>query len=353
MVLIIGHHFALFGELDYYSDLTLNTVWLQFLQMGGKIGVNLFVLISGYFMITAEKLRISKVLKFWGQVIFYSVLFYIVMQLYRLFVVHNFEFSFSELLHRVFPIIFNQWWFASTYFALLLLSPFINVLLRKLDKLAYLKLLIIMFVMWSVITTCFWTDYQMSDLSWFVFIYALSGYIRLYGKTIVNKKNLFWITFACYFVSFGVYTSLGMIRDYVPFISNYSNSDLHLIVFRMNEVPIFIVSLLAFILLKNTTIKQSRVINTIASATFGVYLFHEDNYIRQMLTNHVYGRLGIDNHWLIPYSIIAVSVIFLACMCADLIRQYLIEKPCLKHLNGFGDKFERSIDRSVAKLSER
>lgn len=40
-------------------------------RWGGKIGVNVFVLISGYFLIIAPKIKISKVIKLWLQIAFY------------------------------------------------------------------------------------------------------------------------------------------------------------------------------------------------------------------------------------------------------------------------------------------
>ena len=44
-----------------------NKLWLQFLQLSGKIGVDVFVIISGYFLISSKKIKLVKVLKFWSQ----------------------------------------------------------------------------------------------------------------------------------------------------------------------------------------------------------------------------------------------------------------------------------------------
>ena len=50
MIMIVFHHFAIFSESKFDINLiTLNRLWNQFIRMGGKIGVNIFVLISGYF----------------------------------------------------------------------------------------------------------------------------------------------------------------------------------------------------------------------------------------------------------------------------------------------------------------
>ena len=48
MILIIAHHFALFGAFGFSETaVSINKLWIQFIQIGGKIGVNIFILISG------------------------------------------------------------------------------------------------------------------------------------------------------------------------------------------------------------------------------------------------------------------------------------------------------------------
>lgn len=78
MVMIVGHYFAVHGwEGGFpYQSISVNRLWVQFIQMGGKIGVNVFVLISGYFLIIAPKIKISKVIKLWLQIAFYSLILF-------------------------------------------------------------------------------------------------------------------------------------------------------------------------------------------------------------------------------------------------------------------------------------
>ncbi|WP_189244288.1 acyltransferase family protein [Streptococcus macedonicus] len=64
MLLIVSHHFSVHGSFESLDSITMfNKVWLQFIQLGGKIGVNIFVIISGYFLIQSSKNKLSKVLK--------------------------------------------------------------------------------------------------------------------------------------------------------------------------------------------------------------------------------------------------------------------------------------------------
>ena len=52
MLLIVAHHFVVHGKFDLTASFSKNIFFLQSLSMFGKLGVNLFVLISGYFSCT-------------------------------------------------------------------------------------------------------------------------------------------------------------------------------------------------------------------------------------------------------------------------------------------------------------
>ena len=77
MLMIIAHHFSVHGNFDLRNMLVGNNIWLQFLATGGKIGVNIFVMISGYFLISSKNIETKKVLKLLAQILFYSVIIFI------------------------------------------------------------------------------------------------------------------------------------------------------------------------------------------------------------------------------------------------------------------------------------
>ena len=72
IIFILFHHF--FYEnviLDYTSSITINQFISQVLYSLGKIGVNIFILITGYFCINSN-FKLKKILTIWLQTIFYS-----------------------------------------------------------------------------------------------------------------------------------------------------------------------------------------------------------------------------------------------------------------------------------------
>ena len=56
MVLIVIHHFSVHG--GYFTEtqgtLPFNATLIDLFAMGGRLGVNIFVLISGYFLINSK-----------------------------------------------------------------------------------------------------------------------------------------------------------------------------------------------------------------------------------------------------------------------------------------------------------
>ncbi len=78
IVLIIAHHVAVHadwgnGGVFFPENLTANAVILQSLLPFGKIGVNLFVFVSGYFLIRSERSTWPKIVRIWTEMFFYSV----------------------------------------------------------------------------------------------------------------------------------------------------------------------------------------------------------------------------------------------------------------------------------------
>ena len=197
--MIAFHHFAVHGGFDWQSTgATIPHLWYNFILMGGKIGVDVFVLISGYFLINSNGsiFDFKRILKFWGQVVFYSVGIYIVSCAFGVS-----GFRIKPFIKAFFPITFSSWWFASTYFVLYIVHPFLNKLLHEIDQKLYQSLLVMLVILWSVIPTFTTSSYQGNSLLWFITLYAIAGYARLYG---FNSK----LTSKHYFVLWAIFSIL-------------------------------------------------------------------------------------------------------------------------------------------------
>lgn len=135
ILLIVISHYSVHNVTNVKElSFGINKILLQMMTLG-NIGSELFMLITGYYLINSSKVKLSKLLKLWLQIIFYSVGVYI------LFVLLNLEpFSYTTFIKSFFPITFEEYWFASVYFIIYLFHPYINVMINNLNKNLLIKI---------------------------------------------------------------------------------------------------------------------------------------------------------------------------------------------------------------------
>lgn len=330
MVMIMFHHFAYHGNFEWnYNEITIPHLWYNFILMGGKVGVNIFVLISGFFLIenTERLFQPKKLLKFWGQVVFYSITTYflsIVLQ------INNFDIK--QIIKICFPITYPGWWFASTYFMLYLIHPFLNKLLHDLNKNVYQYLILLLVLCWSIIPTLTTQLFESNSLLWFITLYVIAGYAKIYGFNERLKSKhyffLFLIVLVCSYLISVSFLVLGTKRNELA---------VHAIDFLgMERFPILLMALFLFMTFAKLKIKYNKWINVIASATFGVYLIHDSSYIRYYIWWNIFKiNQYQESLFLIPYSILVVFIIYVLCTGIEMVRKVLLERPYIIFVNKY------------------
>lgn len=129
---IIGHHFVVnsgLPQLFSFDNITFNMVFLQVFGMWGKTAINVFTLITGYFMVKSD-LTLKKFLKLYLPIKFWSFLFTFI------FAITGYTiFSFKDIWKIIFSMIYEaDVYYAGTLIVMMLLIPFMNVLARALSK---------------------------------------------------------------------------------------------------------------------------------------------------------------------------------------------------------------------------
>ena len=99
-------------------------------------------------------------------------------------------------------------------------------------------------------------------------------------------------------------------------------------------------------LFEKTRINYSRFINSIASATFEVYLIHDNWMVRSFLWQRLFNNARYqDTIMIIPYSVIVVLVVYVACTIIDLIRQKVFEKPYMFVVNKYSKSWVKPFEK--------
>ena len=340
IIFIVADHFSGYGDFSYdIADFSLNRFYIQFLEFGGKLGVCIFVLISGYFLVNSEKVKISKVIKLWLQILSYSITFYL------LFVIFGKEtFSIKELIKSMLPITGSYWWFATTYFVLYLISPFLNILLHSLDKKTYQKMLLINTILWCLLPTFTGRFLERSYLIPFIYLYSIAGYIKIWKDDIkINWKKCFLMAGVIVLLTYSSVVTFDILGTKINYFYIHATQ-----FYGMEKLTTILTALFLFLAFKNINInkKFNKFINTIASATFGVYLIHENRLVRKFLwLNILHISKFATSNLLIPYSIFAIFLVFVVCTMIELIRIYLIEKNYMKLVNKLSPIIESKIEK--------
>ena len=338
MIMIMFHHFAYHGNFEWnFNEVTLPHLWYDFILMGGKVGVDIFVLISGYFLIeNTEKLfQPKKLLKFWGQVVFYSIMTYLLSVMLRL----N-AFEIKQLIKVCLPITYPGWWFASTYFMLYLIHPFLNKLLHGLSKTEYQYLILMMVLCWSIIPTATTQLFESNSLLWFVTLYGIAVYVNLYGgNQKLQSKHYFSLYFMVLIITYTVSTTFLFLGTKKEEWSTHAID-----FFEIERLPILLMAITLFMGFVTLKMNYHKWINMIASATFGVYLIHDSSYIRYYLWTNIFKiNQYQDSTFLILYSILVVFILYVSCTMIDLIRKKLVEKPYMLFVNHYTYYFLKSF----------
>ena len=326
MIMILFHHLACHSSF-VFDGLSIGRLWINLISIGGKIGVSLFILITGYFMIEKEKLKVSKLVKLWLELLFYDLLIYFIFVIFKLT-----SFNIKDLIFRFMPITNREWWFASTYFVLILFTPLINVMLDRISKETYKKYLIIGFICFSIIPTFINRGFESNNLIWFIYIYSVGAYIRLYENDFKYRSG------ECILCSLILLILTYILKTCLDISSINILNAFSLRLYDLKSFALFAISLFMFIGFKNMNIKDNDYINIIAKATFGVYLIHDNNFVRPYLWNFINAPKYTNSVFIIIYSILIVIVIYIICTIIELLRIKFIEEKYMKKINNIFKK---------------
>ncbi len=325
-VFIILHHLAIHSNFTI-SNITpvFNQLYWYFIGMFGKVGVNIFVLISGYFLINST-FKVSKAFKIYLTVFLYSIAI-----TFLLYILEQGDLTISSL----FPISFRIWWFATSYFVLYLFTPVINLAINRMSQKCFKRVLIVLLIVFSVIPTIIVGIINIipSEMKmlyrtlWLIIVYGIGAYISKYGLKIekISPISLMFLALGFSFVNYllTILIIIGIIKA-----NNFGYFC------DMNIVTTVIISVLLFLYFKNIKIRQSKIINTLALTTFGIYLIHDHYLLRNVIWNILFkNELKINSPYFVIISILEVIVVFFGCSFIELIRLKFIEPLYMKHLN--------------------
>ena len=345
MLMIVAHHYVansgIFsaGGGVLANPISANSVYLALFGAWGKIGINCFLMITGYFMCTAQ-ITFRKFLKFLLQIYLYKLLVFVVL----LFAGYE-SVSLSRIVKLILPLRgFSSNDFISCYLAFWVTIPFYNILVHHLTKRQHVLLIMLSLCFFTVLASLPHFDVPLNYITWFGIIFFIASFFRLYPNPIFDNLSLWgWLTVFAFFlviasVTIGqfLYGEKGM--EYSYFLVRDSN-----------KILAVFFAVCSFLWFKNMNIKYSKVINAFGAGTFGVLLIHANSdAMRTWLwkdTVDCVGHFSLPLGSLVLYSVSVVLTVFVVCNLIDQLRIATIEKWFFRwYDHRFASKAEFFVD---------
>lgn len=231
--------------------------YVRFTYAMCMVCVNIYVMLSGYFMVNS-KFRLHKLV---------------------FMLAGKDDFSLLSLASCFVPILTGRYWFLTIYVGMYLLAPFLNVWIRAMDKRQHGMLNLCLFAIMSVWSSLHPAIAGMNSgggwgLAWFVVMYLAAAWLRLYYTPKGTPIPCFAVFAALPILIVAAQVALkrgGGIPGAGTLLAIVGGW------FRYDSAPVYLMTICLFAGFLNLDIrsgKLSRAIQAVAPLTLGVYLIH-------------------------------------------------------------------------------
>lgn len=351
MFLIVVSHLSVHGveSVIPLNELKpcFNKYMLESIQFGA-LSVDIFIIITGYFSVKST-FKVEKLIKLVLQVFFYSIVIFL-----SLCALGIIDFSVTDLIKYSLPTIFNRYWFFTSYILLYILSPFINKYLNIENRKNHLILIIVLIVIFRyfAIFTAFINKSFVKSTGFtnLIIPYLIGAYLRLYPNNILSRKKNSAIAFiATLIFTFFSVAVINIVSRFVPTLASR-----YAMAYNKTAVPMLILAASLFTMFNKINIGEKRFINAVSACTFGVYLIHDNDFIRPILWNNiVHASDYVYSKALVLFIPAVAAAIFIVCAAIDFIRQKTIEKPVMAAVNAVCGKIRIKAAELYDKKSHR
>lgn len=314
-----------------------------FLEIFAFCAVNVFAMVSGYVM-TNKEAKLKRIFGLWFQASFYSI---IIGVLFFAFVPETR--TLKNILVTVFPVLGGQWWYLSSYFALFLFVPILNVAIEHISPKVFRNILLVVLLMLCTASVVFPGDTFLLNggysAFWLIIMYLFGAYIKKYEMhtKITASKSIFGffiMTAASLVVKMAIYTGTEIIfgkpvlKDFVSYTSV--------------TVVLAAVFLLLFCLNLKVNKVVQKAVGILAPVSLGVYLIHVHPFVYKYILGGAFKSfLQIPVPIMVICTLLATVPVYLACAAIEWLRIQIFK---LIHIDKACVFLENKITSTYAKI---
>lgn len=343
MMIVMLHYFSKGNLLVGFGEpLGFSGVAAWILDGFCASAVNVFVLMSGYFLIEAG-FKWKRLLTLWLQVMFYSVGVTVVLLISGVWKLA--DMTLYAWVDCVFPIQSEHYWFATAYLFMYLFSPLLNAGMKALTKTQHRNVITALVAVFSLSKSVLPVHLNMDragyDVVWFMCLYVIAGYIRMYGipfftekkslesslpARVFGTKQLFVKSVVSYIAAtlamFTVLMTVGIISAKTGRLEGFATK-----AYQYNHILNLFASIALFYSFYHYEVKGkfADIVCRISPYVFGVYLLHEHLGLRYLWLTwfqvEKYGKTG----FFLPHLILTVLCVFAVGIIVDYVRSLLFK----------------------------
>ena len=307
-------------------------------------GVPLFVMTTGFF--AYEKgwhLNLKRIGHIWLYALSYGIIFYFLLSPKEAGLRHSYK--------DILPLTGSPYWFISRYLALSLLAPFLSLLTRVLSRRQFALLLILSVLFGMTFLKGFpfgntlGAEFGLS-LGFFMCLFLFGAYVRKYDIGLHAKKTVTLLVASI--ILCGLFYAL---RDY------HTSGRISIHYPEYNDPSVFTGCIL-FLAFKNWKPKENRLTNVFIKTvpySLGVYLIHENVFVRPLLWDHVktiFPQMDVNCCYSFFLSLGIDLCIFTVCIGMDFLIKLLfgicrIERCFDMILDHLALAFKRALDNRL------
>ena len=300
-------HYNAGRAFDLVNPGSINQSLLDFLESISICAVDVFLLISGYFLCTNNKRSLGKPLTLFVQVVIIRVLMYLI---------NSWTGSGLISIPALIEVLIPANYFVILYTVVYFVSPYLNKLLNNLSVKQFTQLFILLVIVFSLYATLTdvvnefrgsvlfglspvtaWGNQQGFTIVNFMLLYVVGAYLRLVGfPSVINKYSVLIcvLTIVLIFI-------WAVVGDYLPKIGLRS-------AWVYCNPLVILLSVSVFRLFSKIHFR-SLFVNTLAKSSFTCFLVHQ--YIIDYFKIEEYANAPI--YILLVHIIITIVSIYLIC----------------------------------------
>lgn len=326
VMVVILHYFVKGGaEVSFVENTGIINLLIWALKGLCIVTINLYVLISGYFLLEA-KWKLSRLVNLWLQTFVYSI--GIPLICLALGVGEVPQWGTYDWLNVIFPVQMEHYWFVTAYVVLYLFVPVLSAGVKQMSKkqhqMVIAGLLMIFSIPKTILPVLIPTDRYGYDFGWFLCLFMIASYIRLYGIQFFNSKGK---SFAVYFMAAAGIWLISLVcgllsRKGLPLAYMMD------MLYCYNHFLVLVASVALFYAFSYIRIPRGRIsdmICKISPYTLGVYLLHENLAVRTQWQFWAGIEKVRDGFGIFPHMFITVIAVFIAGIAVDFVRDCIFK----------------------------